>query len=69
MSIALPEAKKVGPDGKELPGDWDNIPSGESGFNVFTLELRGKTLIETAKRWIKRSFEDCRLQDFLPFVK
>lgn len=69
MSVALPEARKVGPDGKELPGDWDNIPAGESGFHVFTLELRGKTLIESAKGWIKRSFEDGRLQDFLPFLK
>ena len=69
MSAALPEAKKFAPDGKELPGDWDNIAPGESGFHIFTLELRGKTLIESVKGWIKRSFEDGKIQDFIPFVK
>jgi len=69
MSVALPEPKKHAPDGSELPGDWDNIAPGESGFHIFTLELRGKTLIESAKSWIKRSFEDGKIQDFLPFVK
>ena len=69
MSVALPEPKKYAPDGAELPGDWDNIAPGESGFNIFTLELRGKTLIESVKGWIKRSFEDGKIQDFIPFVK
>jgi hypothetical protein len=69
MSVALPEAKKFGPDGKELPGEWDNIAPGESGFNIFTLELRGKTLLESAKGWIKRSFENGKIQDVIPFVK
>lgn len=69
MSVALPEAKKFGPDGNELPGDWDNIAPGESKFNIFTLELRGKTLMESAKGWIKRSFDDGRIQDLFLFVK
>ena len=69
MSVNLPEPKKFGPDGQELPGEWDNIPPGESAFNVFTLELRGKSLIESAQGWIKRSFENGKIQDLLPFVK
>jgi len=68
-SVSLPEAKKVGPDGTELPGEWNNIAVGQSGFNVFTLELRGKSVMESAKGWIKRSFEDGKIQDFIPFVK
>lgn len=69
MSVGLPEAKKFGPEGKELPSEWDAIAPGESGFSVFTLELRGKTLIESAKGWIKRSFEDGKIQDLLTFFK
>lgn len=69
MSVALPEPRKLSSDGKDIPGDWDNISPGGSGFHIFTLELRGKTLIESAKGWIKRSFEDGKIQDFLPFAK
>lgn len=69
MSVNLPEPKKLGPDGKELPGEWDNIALGQSAFNVFTIELRGKSLLESAKGWIKRSFENGKIQDVLPFVK
>lgn len=68
-SVSLPEAKKFGPDGNELSGDWGNIAVGQSGFNIFTLELRGKSLIESVKGWVKRSFEDGKIQDFFPFVK
>lgn len=69
MSVSLPEPKKFGPDGRQLPGEWDNVAPGESAFNVFTLELRGKSLIESAKGWIKRSFDNGKIQDLLPFVK
>lgn len=69
MSVNLPEPKKFGPDGHQLPGDWETVRPGESAFNVFTLELRGKSLIESAKGWIKRSFENGKIQDLLPFVK
>ena len=69
MSVNLPETTKFGPHGEHLPGDWDRVPPGKSAFNVFTLELRGKSLIESAKGWIKRSFENGKIQDILPFVK
>ncbi len=68
-SVNLPEAKKFSQDGKELQSEWDKVAPGESLFNVFTLELRGKSLIESAKGWIKRSFEEGKIQDLLPFVK
>lgn len=69
MSVSLPEQKKLSPDGQLLPGEWDNVAPGESAFNVFTLELRGKSLLESAKGWIKRSFENGKIQDVFPFVK
>jgi hypothetical protein len=69
MSVNLPEPKKFGVDGQPLPGEWDDVMPGQSTFNVFTLELRGKSLIESAKGWIKRSFENGKIQDLLPFVK
>ena len=68
-SVSLPDAKKFGPDSSELPGEWDNIAVGQSRFNIFTLELRSKSVIESVKGWIKRSFEDGKIQDFIPFVK
>lgn len=69
VSVNLPEQKKFGPNGNELPGDWDNIAPGQSAFNLITLELRGKSLMESVKAWVKRSFEDGKIQDFLPLVK
>lgn len=69
MLVNLPKPKKFGLDGQQLTGDWDNVAPGQSAFNVFTLEVRGKSLTESAKGWIKRSFENGKIQDLLPFVK
>ncbi len=69
MSVNLPEQKKFGPDGSELPGEWDTIGVGQSRFNVFTLELRGKSVMEMAKDYIKRSFEEGKIQDLIPWGK
>jgi len=69
ISVGLPEAKKFGPDGTVIPGEWENIAIGESGFNVFTLELRGKSLIESAKGWLKRSFDEGKIQDVISLLR
>lgn len=69
ISVNLPEPKKFGPDGKEVVSDWEKLASGQSSFNVFTLEMRGKSVVEMAKGWIKRSLEDGKIQDVLTLVK
>jgi hypothetical protein len=69
MSVNLPEQKKFGPDGTKLQGDWETVGVGQSRFNVLTLELRGKSVIELAKEYIKRSFEEGKIQDLIPWGK
>lgn len=68
ISINLPEQKKY-QDGAEIPSEWDAISSGQSRYNVLTFEMRGKSVIEMVKGFIKRSFEEGRLQDILPWGK
>jgi hypothetical protein len=67
VSIPLPEKKKFSPTGQELPGEWDDIAPGKSKFNVFTFEMRGKTVADTIKGFFKRSLEEGKLQDLLPW--
>lgn len=69
MSVNLPEQKKYGPDGRELPGDWEALAIRQSRYNVFTFEMRGKSILEVAKTFIKRSFEEGKLQDIIPWGK
>lgn len=69
VSVNLPETKKFDPTGREIPSDWDKVAPGKSLFNVFTLETRGKSVVEVAKGWLKRSFEEGKIQDIIPFVK
>lgn len=69
MSVNLPEQKKYGPDGKELPGEWELLAVRHSRYNVFTFEMRGKSVLEAAKAFIKRSVEEGKLQDILPWGK
>jgi len=69
ISVNLPEQKKFGPDGNEIQGEWETLNPGQSRFNVLTLEMRGKSVAELIKGFIKRSFEDGKLQDILPFGK
>ena len=42
FSANLPEKPKFGPDGAELPGEWSDLKSGQSRYNVLTFEIRGK---------------------------
>lgn len=69
VSVNLPEAKKFDSTGREIVSEWDRIALGKSLFNVFTLETRGKSVVEVAKGWLKRSFEEGKIQDIIPFVK
>lgn len=69
MSVNLPEQKKYGPDGKEIQGEWETLAVGHSRFNVFTFEMRGKSVLELAKGFIKRTFEEGKIQDILPWSK
>jgi hypothetical protein len=69
ISVNLPEQKKYTSDGREVPNEWDKITPGQSRFNVFTFEVRGKSVLEATKAFFKRSFEDGKLQDWIPFVK
>jgi hypothetical protein len=67
MTVNLPEKKKFGPDGKELRSDWEGIAPGQSRHNIFTLEVRGKSVVELAKGFFKRSLEEGKIQDILPW--
>src|SRR5258708_6707954 len=67
ISVNLPEQKKFGSDGQEIQSDWEKLTPGQSRYNVLTLEMRGKSVIELAKGFIKRSFEEGKLQDLLPW--
>ena len=69
ISVNLPEQKKFGPDGREIPSDWEKLAPGQSLHNVLTFEMRGKSLVELAKGFIKRSVEEGKLQDLLPWGK
>jgi hypothetical protein len=69
MSANLPEQKKYGPDGKEIQSEWETLGAGESRFNVLTFEMRGKSVVELAKGFIKRSFEEGKIQDILLWGK
>ncbi len=71
LSVNLPEPKRFSPDGKELVSsvNWDKLTPGQSSFNVLTVETRGKSVLEVAKGFFKRSFESGKLQDVLPWVK
>lgn len=66
-SVNLPETRKRAPDGAELPSEWDAIGPGKSRYNVLTLELRGKSIMEMAKGFVKRSLEEGKIQDLLPW--
>ena len=67
ISIALPEQTKFAADGREIPSEWDAISIGQAKFNVFTLEVRGKTVGELVKGFLKRSVEEGKIQDLLPW--
>jgi hypothetical protein len=69
VSVTLPEAKRFGPDGAELPSEWDQLAVGASAFNVLTAEVRGRTIVETAMGWIKRTFEEGSAKDVFPFLR
>ena len=69
ISINLPEPKKFAPGGTELVSDWEKLAPGQSSFNLLTLEMRGKSVFEVAKGWLKRSFEDGKIQDVLPWFR
>ena len=69
MSVNLPEQKKYGPDGKELQGEWDTLTVGQSRYNVFTFEMRGKSILEVVKGFLKRSLEEGKIQDIIPWGK
>jgi hypothetical protein len=69
ISVNLPEQKKFGPDGKEIQSDWETLAVGQSRYNVLTFEMRGKSITELAKGFIKRSLEDGKIQDILPWGK
>jgi hypothetical protein len=69
ISVNLPEHRKLGPDGKTMPSEWENLPPGQRRYNVFTFEMRGKSVVELAKGFLKRSFEDGKIQDLLPWGK
>ena len=69
ISMNLPEQKKLGLDGKELASDWDKLAPGQSSYNVLTFEMRGKSVVELVKGFIKRSIESGKIQDLLPFGK
>jgi hypothetical protein len=68
-SANLPEAKKIGLDGQPAPSEWDQLKPGQSRFNAFTFEMRGKSVIEMMKGVVKRSLEEGKLQDLLPWGK
>lgn len=65
----LPEQKKFGPDGQEIPSEWEKVTPGRSRYNVLTFEVRGKSVVELVKGLIKRSVTDGKLQDFIPWGK
>jgi hypothetical protein len=69
LSVTLPEQRKLGADGQEIPGEWDKLLPGQSRYSVLTFEMRGKSLIDLAKGFIKRTLEEGKLQDLLPFGK
>jgi len=69
ISVNLPEQKKFGPDDKEIQGEWETLNPGQSRFNVLTLEMRGKSIAELIKGFLKRSFEEGKIQDIIPFGK
>jgi hypothetical protein len=69
ISVDLPEQKKFGPDGTEPASEWEKLTSGQSRYNVLTFEMRGKSVLELGKGFIKRSLEEGKLQDLLPWGK
>ena len=58
MSVNLPEQRKYGTDGRELPSDWEALALRQSRDNVVTFEKRGKSILEVAKAFIERSIEE-----------
>ncbi len=69
ITVNLPEQKKSAPDGQEIPSDWEKIAPGESRYNILTFEMRGKSIVELTKGFFKRSIEEGKLQDLLPWGK
>ena len=46
---------------------WQLKPEGTSEISVLTLSGRGKNIFEKGKEFLSRTFEEGKLQDFLPF--
>lgn len=69
VSIDLPEQKKYGPDAKEIQSEWETLEVGQSRFNILTFEMRGKSVAELVKGYIKRSLEEGKIQDLLSWGK
>ncbi len=69
FSVNVLEERKFGPDGNEIPNDWDRLAPGHSSYNVLTFEMRGKSMIELIKNFAVRSLEEGKIQDILPWGK
>ncbi len=55
ISFKLPEKTQFGPAGKAIPGEWETIERGQSLFNMITVEIRGKSIMEPVTSFMKRS--------------
>jgi len=51
----------------ETDKNWQEAPIGKSEFAVLTLSSRDKNFWSKAVDFVKRSFEDGKIQDFLPW--
>jgi len=63
-SLLVPLSKRP----SDQPSIWDDLNEGKNKFYGFTLDSREMKVHEKFSAFLKRSFEDATIQDFIPFV-
>lgn len=65
-SLLIPLSNNDTGNGNNEPSVWKSIAVGESNYYGLSLDTRELTLGEKFSQFIKRSFEEGKLQDFIP---